>query len=261
MKVYVKRCIGSDTFMPISQKCSNRTGLGESALAALPTAILFGFADEQEKLSNWVKRSFTCKKDAYLNVRDVITGPIASLISAYSLTGDVDFLKLAEECGLSLLPAFANPIPYPFVNGLTGTVRSNPVIGGTSIAEASGFILEFQLLSRHTKNPLFKNAVRAFLKHVAHHASSFGGIPSFWDPGTGLNRTSDNKLSQYTAGFYANVARLFMTKKGPEITQILDLLVKTYHSTNLKELLMPFGAKKPYIDQQVCSLPGPWFLL
>ncbi len=78
---------------------------------------------------------------------------LGGLLSAYQMTGDARLLRLAEDLGTRLLPAFDSPtgMPYMYVNlktGRTRGARSNP-------AEIGTLVLEFGTLSKLTGKPVF----------------------------------------------------------------------------------------------------------
>ena len=108
---------------------------------------------------------------------------LGGLLSGYQMTGDPRLLRLAEDLGTRLLPAFGSPtgMPFMYVNLKTGAVReprSNP-------AEIGTLILEFGTLSRLTGKPVFFDRAHQALSRLYERRSSLGLVGEEIDVRTG----------------------------------------------------------------------------
>jgi mannosidase alpha-like ER degradation enhancer 2 len=162
-QAYEKYAWGHDELQPLSK--TPRDWYGESLLMtpvdSLDTLLLLGFKDEAAKAQALIVEKLSFDKDISVKNFEVTIRLLGGLLSGYQMTGDERLLRLAEDLGKRLLPAFSSPtgMPYMFVNlrtGKTSGARSNP-------AEIGTLLLEFGTLSKLTGNPVFydkaKNAV------------------------------------------------------------------------------------------------------
>ncbi len=99
------------------------------------------------------------------------------------MTGDARLLRLAEDLGTRLLPAFGSPtgMPYMYVNlktGKTSGVRSNP-------AEIGTLLLEFGTLARLTGKPVFYDKAKNALVQLYDRRSKLGLVGEEIDVETG----------------------------------------------------------------------------
>jgi ER degradation enhancer, mannosidase alpha-like 2 len=92
------------------------------------------------------------------------------------LTGDRRLLRLAEDLGNRLLPAFDSPtgIPYRFVNLRTGKVRGEV----TNPAEAGTLLIEFGTLSKLTRKTVFYEKAKRALVETYKRRSTLGLVGS-----------------------------------------------------------------------------------
>src|SRR5256885_15994687 len=105
-----------------------------------------GCNDEAEKAKALIVERLSFDKDISVKVFEVTIRLLGGLLSSYQMTGDSRLLRLADDLGTRLLPAFNSPtgMPYMYVNlktGKTSGSRSNP-------SEIGTLILEFGTLSR-----------------------------------------------------------------------------------------------------------------
>lgn len=128
---------------------------------ALDTLLLMGLDEEAAKAKALILEKLSFDKDINVKNFEVTIRILGGLLSAYQMTGDERLLRLADDLGTRLLPAFDSPtgMPYMYVNLRTGKAngaKSNP-------AEIGTLLLEFGTLSKLTKKPVYfdkaKNAV------------------------------------------------------------------------------------------------------
>src|SRR5688572_3559627 len=163
-QAYEKYAWGHDELRPVSKTTRDWHG-SESLLMtpvdSLDTLLLMGLDEEAEKAKAIILERLDFDKDISVQNFEITIRTLGGLLSAYQMTGDQRFLRLAEDLGTRLLPVFGSPtgMPYRYVNLRTGKTegeKSNP-------AEIGTLMLEFGTLARLTGKPVFydkaKNAV------------------------------------------------------------------------------------------------------
>src|SRR5688500_1279386 len=147
-KNYERYAWGHDALKPLSK--THHDWYGESLLMtpvdALDTLILMKLDAEADKARALITSELSFDRGIYVKNFEVTIRLLGGLLSGYQLTDDKRLLRLAEDLGKRLLPAFESPtgLPYVFVNLRTGQVRdpnSNP-------AETGTLLLEFGTLSK-----------------------------------------------------------------------------------------------------------------
>lgn len=165
---YRRHAWGHDELLPLSRTGRNwhAQTLDMTPIDALDTMILMGLEDEAREARERIVARTSFDVDVEVKNFEITIRLLGGLLSGYQMTGDARLLKLAEDLGQRLLPAFESPtgMPYMYVNLKTGKVReakSNP-------AEIGTLILEFGTLSKLTGRPLFfdkaKRALRALFE-------------------------------------------------------------------------------------------------
>ena len=189
---YERHALGYDELRPLSK--TGRNWHAESLLItpvdSLSTLHLLGLRDEARRAQRLVVETLSFDKDIEVKNFEITIRLLGGLLSAYEMTGDRNLLRLAEDLGNRLLPAFASPtgMPYMYVNlrsGKTRGARSNP-------AEIGTLIVEFGTLSRHSKNPVYFEKARKALVELYRRRSPIGLVGEEIDVETGewVNRSS-----------------------------------------------------------------------
>ena len=175
---YERYAWGHDELKPLSKTARDWYGepLYMTQVDALDTLLIMGFRKEAERTREFVVRHLDFDKDIYVQNFEVTIRHLGGLISAYQLTGDRRLLRLAEDLGKRLLPAFESKtgIPYRFVNLRNGAVRGEV----TNPAEAGTFLIEFGALSKLTRKPVFYDKAKRALVETYKRRSSFGLVGS-----------------------------------------------------------------------------------
>src|SRR5258705_13741808 len=127
----------------------------------LDTLVLMGLRDEAEKAKALIVERLSFDGDISVKNFEVTIRLLGGLLSGYQMTGDGRLLRLAEDLGTRLLPAFRSPtgMPYTDVNLKTGKV-SGPV---SNPAEIGTLLLEFGTLSRLTGRTVFYDKAKRAL--------------------------------------------------------------------------------------------------
>lgn len=184
-RAYEAHAFGHDEWKPVSGTV--RDWYGESLFMtpvdALDTMILMGLTDEAQKTKTLIVDRLSFDKDISVKNFEITIRLLGGLLSAYQLTGDDRLLRLADDLGTRLLPAFDSPtgMPYMFVNLRTGKVtgaRSNP-------AEIGTLLLEFGTLSRLTHNPVYFDKAKRALVALYARRSKLGLVGEEIDVETG----------------------------------------------------------------------------
>jgi len=156
---------GHDALLPLSKAPRDwyAKPLLMTPVDALDTLLLMGYDDEAKDARKLIDKKLSFNADIDVKHFEVVIRLLGGLLSGYQHTGDPRLLKLAEDLGKRLLPAFDSPTGLPYVNvnlrtGKASGTDSNP-------AEAGTLLLEYGTLSRLTGNPVYyRKAKRALLE-------------------------------------------------------------------------------------------------
>ena len=125
---YEEHAWGDDELQPASAKGKNWYD-GKSLLMtpvdALDTLLLLGLTDEAARAQKLIVERLSFDQDISVKNFEITIRLLGGLLSAYQMTGDARLLRLADDLGTRLLPAFDSPtgLPYMYVNLKTGRRR------------------------------------------------------------------------------------------------------------------------------------------
>ena len=182
---YERHAWGHDDLRPVSG--TYRDWYGQPVLMtpvdALDALILLGFQSEADRVRHMIDDRLSFDRDTSVQVFEVTIRLLGGLLSSYQMTNDPQLLKLAEDLGRRMLPAFDSPtgMPYRFVNLHTGRVsgpRSNP-------AEIGTLLLEFGTLAKLTNHPVFYDKAKRALTELYSRRSRIGLVGEEIDVETG----------------------------------------------------------------------------
>jgi ER degradation enhancer, mannosidase alpha-like 2 len=171
---YERYAWGHDELRSVSK--TPRDWYGESLLMtpvdALDTLLLMGLTGEAARARSLIVERLSFDQDLPVKNFEITIRLLGGLLSGYQLTGDERLLRLAEDLGRRLLPAFDSPtgMPYVFVNlktGKTRGARSNP-------AEIGTLLLEFGTLARATGRQVFYDKAKNALVQLYRRRSRLG---------------------------------------------------------------------------------------
>jgi mannosidase alpha-like ER degradation enhancer 2 len=133
---------------------------------------MLGLTDEANAARKLIDDTLSFDKDVTVKNFEITIRILGGLLSGYEMTGDRRLLRLAEDLGTRLLPAFDSPtgMPYMYVNLKTGKASgtsSNP-------AEIGTLVLEFGTLSKHTRKPVFFDRAKRALVELYRRRSKIG---------------------------------------------------------------------------------------
>jgi len=199
---YKKYAWGHDDLRPLTRTYHDWYGqsLLMTPVDSLDTMIIMGFDDEARATREYIVKNLSFDKDIYVQNFEITIRLLGGLLSSYQLTGDKRLLKLAEDLGNRLLPAFDSPtgMPYRFVNLKSGKVRdaeSNP-------AETGTLLIEFGTLAKLTSRPVFYDKAKRALVETYKRRSPIGLVGEKIDVETGKWLVSDSHISGAIDSYY-----------------------------------------------------------
>jgi Glycosyl hydrolase family 47 len=182
---YERYAWGHDELRPVSKSARDwyAQPLLMTPVDALDTLLLAGLADEAAKAKALIVERLSFDQDVSVKTFEITIRMLGGLLSGWQLTGDARLLRLAENLGTRLLPAFDSPtgMPYAFVNLRTGKTRgerSNP-------AEIGTLLLELGTLARATGKPVFYDKPKNALLQLYRRRSKIGLVGEEIDVRTG----------------------------------------------------------------------------
>jgi len=167
---------------------------------ALDTLILMNLDAEAAKAKALIVSNLSFDRNIYVKNFEITIRLLGGLLSSYQLTGDKRLLRLAEDLGNRLLPAFNSPtgLPYVYVNLRTGQVR-DPV---TNPAETATLLLEFGALSKLTGKSVFYDKAKRALIETYKRRSPLGLVGQSINVETGAWTDTDSHISGGIDSFY-----------------------------------------------------------
>jgi mannosidase alpha-like ER degradation enhancer 2 len=182
---YERYAWGHDELRPVSRTVRDwyAQPLLMTPVDALDTLLLTGLRDEAAKAQALIVERLSFDKDVSVKTFEITIRMLGGLLSSWQMTGDARLLRLAEDLGTRLLPAFDSPtgMPYVFVNLKTGKTRgerSNP-------AEIGTLLLELGTLARATGRPVFYDKPKRALLELYKRRSKIGLVGEEIDVRTG----------------------------------------------------------------------------
>ncbi|KAH7331607.1 hypothetical protein KP509_20G042800 [Ceratopteris richardii] len=206
---YMQHAFPLDELRPMS--CTGEDSLGGYALTLVDSLDMLALLGDHQNFSTaveWLGKHLRFDKNKTVSVFETNIRVLGGLLAAHLIAKDAstgmqvdsyddELLHLAEDLGRRLLPAFETPtgIPYGSVNLLHGVNDNESKV--TSTAGGGTLTLEFGVLSRLSKDPVFeivaRNAVRGLwaqrspLGLVGAHINVFSGEWTHKDAGIGTS--------------------------------------------------------------------------
>lgn len=199
---YKKYCWGHDDLRPITRTCRDwyEQPVLMTAVDGLDSLYLLGLKKEADETREYIVNNLTFEKDISVQNFEITIRLLGGLLSSYQITGDKRLLKLADDLGTRLLPAFNSPtgLPYRFVNLKTGKVKgevSNP-------AETGTLLLEFGTLSRLTGKPMYYEKAKRALAETYKRRSPIGLVGENVNVETGKWTNTDSHIGGGIDSYY-----------------------------------------------------------
>lgn len=200
---YKKFAFPKDDLKPISKTGKNwyePESLLMTPVDSLDSLYMLGFKKEADAMRKYITANLSFDRDIEVQHFEITIRILGGLISAYQMTGDGKLLKLADDLGTRLLPAFDSPtgMPYRFVNLKTGKTRdkiSNP-------AETGTLLIEFGALAKLTGKEIYYDKAKKALVETYKRRSKIGLVGQNIDVETGEWTNNDSHVSGAIDSYY-----------------------------------------------------------
>lgn len=199
---YKKYAWGNDDLKPLTKSFHNwyAEPLLMSPVDGLDTMYIVGLKGEADATREYIKKTLNFDKDISVQKFEIVIRLLGGLLSSYQITGDKELLRLAEDLGTRLLPAFDSPtaLPYKYVNLRTGKV-SQPI---SNPAETGTLLIEFGTLSKLTGNPVFYDKAKRSLVETYKRRSLIGLVGTRINVETGEWTNTGSHVSAEIDSYY-----------------------------------------------------------
>ncbi len=186
---------GHDFLKPLSKSGNDWYGvpLNITPIDALDTMLLMGERAEADNARRFILATTSFDRDVFVKNFEITIRLLGGLLSSYQFTGDQGLLRLADDLGRRLLPAFDSPtgMPYMFVNLKTGAVKEP----NTNPAEIGTLLLEFGTLGKLTGKPVYYDKARRALVALHQRRSAIGLVGEGINCETGAWTNPDSHIS------------------------------------------------------------------
>jgi ER degradation enhancer, mannosidase alpha-like 2 len=249
---YKKYCWGHDDLKPLSKTCHDwyAEPLLMTPVDALDTMILMGLNDEAKTTREYIATHLSFDKDIDVQNFEITIRLLGGLLSSYEMTGDRRLLKLAEDLGNRLLPAFESPtgLPYRYVNLKTGKVRGNV----TNPAEAGTLLIEFGTLARLTHRQIFYDKAKRALVEIYDRRSPIGLVGTWINVETGQWTDTDSHISGAIDSYYEYLLKCAILFGDQDCRRMWDESIKAIN----KNLADPRSGKDMLLSRKRIPLSG-----
>ena len=198
---YRRYAWGHDELRPLTRTARDWYGqpLLMSPVDALDTLVLMGFTQEASEARELIATQLSFDRDIEVKHFEVVIRLLGGLLSGYELTGDARLLRLADELGTRLLPAFDSPtgLPFEYVNLRSGATR-----GEVSNPAESALIIEYGTLSRLTGKPQYYARARRALGEIYARRSKLGLVGERIDVTTGAWTNTSSHIGARIDSYY-----------------------------------------------------------
>ncbi|EDW84347.1 uncharacterized protein Dwil_GK18972 [Drosophila willistoni] len=217
-KNYEKFAWGSNELRPIARRVHSggvfgAHKLGATIVESLDTLYIMGLEEQYKRGRDWVNTHLTLDKiNKTLPVKDLNSCFLGSMLTLYSFTGDVMYLKKAVHIADKLLPAFETPtgVPQPKINVVTGSLQEGP-FGNTYLADFGALYLEFYYLSDLTGNSTYRERVETIRNVLRKMDKPKGLYPVTFNPRTGKwGRILHSSMGKFGGRFYDYLIKAWM---------------------------------------------------
>ncbi|KAJ7558268.1 hypothetical protein O6H91_04G031400 [Diphasiastrum complanatum] len=202
---YMEHAFPFDELRPLS--CTGEDSLGGYSLTlvdALDTLALLGDRQRFSEAVTWLGQNLRFDKGLK--------------VESYN----DELLHLAEDLGYRLLPAFDTPtgIPYGSVNLLFGVNDNESQV--TSTAGGGTLTLEFGVLSRLTRNPVFERVSRNAVRGLWAQRSNLGLVGAHINIFTGEWTHKDSGIGTSVDSFYEYLLKAYIVLGDEEYLYIFN---------------------------------------
>ena len=226
---YKKFAWGNDDLKPLSKTHHNwySEPLLMSPVDGLDTMYIMGLTKEADTTRKYIKRTLNFDKDLSIQQFEIVIRLLGGLLSSYQITGDKELLKLADDLGTRLLPAFESPtgLPYKHVNLRTGKV-STPI---SNPAETGTLLIEFGTLSKLTGKPIFYEKAKRALVETYERRSPIGLVGTRINVETGEWTNTGSHVSAEIDSYYEYLYKCWVLFGDNECKAMWDESIAAIH--------------------------------
>ncbi|KER30121.1 hypothetical protein T265_03386 [Opisthorchis viverrini] len=261
---------GKDIVHPLACEGSEWMGALLTMVDSLDTLWIMKLDAEFDEARKWISSYLEFNStDPHINVFETTIRLLGGLLSAYTLSKDRMFLGKATILGDILLGAFDGMSAFPSMDINFSTGKGNPnSFEELCLAEVATIQLEFNELSRLTKNPIYAHTAAQVYKRLHELPKMNGLLP------IGIDRETGNSVSsRITIGARGDSYYEYLLKVWVQTGKVLDYLRTDYIEAieGIKSRLIQYskpnrllfigeidadGTFLPRMDHLVCFLPG-----
>ncbi|KAJ7074982.1 glycoside hydrolase family 47 protein [Mycena belliarum] len=273
-KGYQAHALPSDELRPMTgEQINNFHGWGVTMYDSLDTMWLMGLEDMfYDTVQDVAKATFSMAPGEHAHFFEVVIRYLGGLLSAYALSEDPRLLKLADDLGEKLLPAFDTPSGFPVygVNTATGETIHGARDGEmVCLAEVFSNQMEFKYLAHITGKSKYYKATERPMRAVygTENTMHDGLLATMWDVNTGKpNQTHFSASGRADSAYEYFLKQWLMT--GQKVSKARDLYIRSANAI-LEHLLyvgphrellyvtdLKDGAPTHHFEHLACFLPG-----
>jgi mannosidase alpha-like ER degradation enhancer 2 len=201
-RAYASHAWGHDELRPMTRtgRDWHEASLLITPVDALDTLLMMGLTEEASAARTLIRDKLTFDKDITVKNFEITIRVLGGLLSGYQMTGDEQLLRLADDLGARLLPAFESPtgMPYMYVNLKTGKVSG----AVTNPAEIGTLILECGTLSKLTRKPIYFDKAKRALIELYGRRSPLGLVGEEIDVETGQWKSTNSHVGGGIDSYY-----------------------------------------------------------
>lgn len=216
---------GHDDLKPISGSFHDwyDTSLVMTPVDAFDTMLLMGLDEQAEEAKQLIFERLSFDQDMMVQVFEINIRLLGGLLSAYQMDGDKRFLKLAEDLGKRLLPAFDSPtgLPYVHVNLKTGETEwavNNP-------AEIGTLMLEFGTLSKLTGDPVYYQKAKQAMVTIFEKRSEIDLVGTTINVETGEWDQTQSHISGRIDSYYEYLLKAWLLFGDEDFKEMWDISI------------------------------------
>lgn len=219
---YKKYAWGNDDLKPLSKSYHNwyAQPLLMTPVDALDTMYLMGLKKEADNTRKYITKTLNFDKDLDVQKFEIVIRLLGGLLSAHQMTGDKELLRLADDLGTRLLPAFESPtgLPFKHVNLRTGKV-STPI---SNPAETGTLLIEFGTLSKLTGKPIYYEKAKRALVETYKRRSPIGLVGTRINVDTGEWTNTGSHVSAEIDSYYEYLYKCWRLFGDPDCKEMWD---------------------------------------
>jgi mannosidase alpha-like ER degradation enhancer 2 len=212
---------GHDALAPLSRRPKDWYGVSllMTPVDALDTLILMGLKGEARDARELIATRLSFDQDIEVKHFEIVIRLLGGLLSSYQLTHDARLLKLADDLGRRLLPAFDSPtgLPYVYVNLRTGATR-----GSISNPAEAALILEYGTLAKLTGKSVYRERAQRALRAVFARRSQLDLVGERFDVDTGAWTNTRSHIGARIDSYYEYLWKCWRLFGDRECKQMWD---------------------------------------